>query len=163
MSRTAVVPILAALLLAAPLGAQRAGASPAPDTTARSIPTNLAGMGPGGATLRCRDGSYPVAFAPETACDGKGGVLIRFRVRGTPPPPAAPVAAPLQSPVPVDIAAPADPPLPPSRANVRIEAEPMPRGTTLICGDGTYVVADTSALRCASRGGVKVRFATRRP
>lgn len=122
-------------------------------------PTELKGLGPNGATLRCRDGSYPARFAPESACDGKGGVLVKFRVRGTPAPiPVAPTApaAPASLTVPLLER-------PPSKANTVIPAPVKPEGATLLCRDGTYVTADTSATRCAQRGGVKVRFLPSRP
>lgn len=122
-------------------------------------PTDLKGMGPNGATLRCRDGSYPAPFAPESACDAKGGVLVKFRVRGTPAPLPAPPATPA-APQSVTV------PLmerPPSKANMVIAPAVRPEGATLLCRDGSYVVADTSATRCAQKGGVKVRFLPGRP
>ncbi|HRN53405.1 MAG TPA: hypothetical protein PK788_07905, partial [Gemmatimonadaceae bacterium] len=50
------------------------------------------GSGPNGATLRCKDGSYPTAGAPDSACDGKGGVLVRFPARQRPQPTASATA-----------------------------------------------------------------------
>jgi hypothetical protein len=122
-------------------------------------PTDLRGLGPNGATLRCRDGSYPAPFAPESSCDAKGGVLVKFRVRGTPAPLPAPPAAPA---APASVTAPLME-RPPSKANTVIAAPVKPEGATLLCRDGTFVVADTSAIRCAQRGGVKVRFLPSRP
>lgn len=150
--------VVAATALFLAVAATRAGAQQGtvPDTSARSTPVNLVGMGPNGATLRCRDGSYPPAFAPDAACVDKGGVLIRFRVRGSPAPPRAPAA--VKAP-PLTEAAPAiTAPEPKSQANVRIPAPQMPRGTTLVCRDGTFIVGDTTSARCASHGGVKVRI-----
>lgn len=150
----------AALLLFVPaLSAAQAVASPTrPADSARVTPSNLRGLGPEGATLRCRDGSYPPPFAPEAACDQKGGVLVKFRVRGTPAPLPAPASPPA---APASVTLPPAPERPPSRANVFIPPPERPAGATLLCRDGTYVVADTSALRCASRGGVQLRFPQR--
>jgi hypothetical protein len=122
-------------------------------------PTELRGLGPNGATLRCRDGSYPAPFAPESACDAKGGVLVKFRVRGSPAPlPAPPAVAETPPTVTVPLLE-----RPPSKANTVIAPPPKPDGATLLCRDGTYVTADTSVTRCAQRGGVKVRFLPSRP
>lgn len=39
-----------------------------------------------------------------------------------------------------------------------------PAGATLLCVNGSYVVADTSSARCAQAGGVRLRFEVpRRP
>lgn len=138
---------------APPAAPARGAAESREDARGRVTPSNLRGLGPNGATLRCRDGSYPVAFAPESACDGKGGVMVKFRVTGSPAPipvPAAPAAPPaIVEPVPTR---------PPSRANEFVPAPERPQGATLLCRDGTYIVADTSALRCAGHRGVKIRF-----
>jgi hypothetical protein len=155
---------VAVLTLPPVASAQAPAATPTPgaaeareDRRGRITPSNLRGLGPNGATLRCRDGSYPVPFAPESACDGKGGVMVKFRVIGTP----APVPEPVLPAAPAAVREPA-PTRPPSRANEFIPAPTRPQGATLLCRDGTYIVADTSAGRCASHRGVKVRFATPR-
>lgn len=123
----------------------------------------LVGTGPNGATLRCRDGSYPAALAPESACAEKGGVLVRFPLRRTPqngprvgrttphpiPPDSAPAPALRADPV-------------PDRSNVIVPAALPPANATLQCGDGTFIVSDTSSVRCAQRGGVAVIFPRRR-
>ncbi len=127
----------------------------------------LVGHGPNGATLRCRDGSYPAPGAADSACDGKGGVLIRFPLVRRPaaatatqtrPTPAARNAAPSAR----------DSVLPPEMLThdaMRREVEASnalggrpPAGATLLCANGTYVVADTSSARCAQAGGVRLRF-----
>ncbi len=146
-----------AAIAATPLLAQAQPPSTVDST--RSKPVNLVGLGPNGATLRCRDGSYPAPFAADVACDGKGGVMYRFRVRGTPPPP--PSRATFVAPPAAAVNAPAAE-RPPSRANVVIPAERPPEGATLLCKDGSFIVADTTSARCADRGGVKVRFLPRR-
>jgi hypothetical protein len=130
-----------------------------PADSGRVTPANLRGTGPNGATLRCRDGSYPAPMAPDSACEGKGGVLLRFRLRGTPPP--LPARAVPVAPAPAQVSAPPDV-RPPSRASVFVPPPPAPAGATLMCKDGTYIVADTSSVRCASNGGVKLRFRSRR-
>lgn len=160
MRRLPLLVLASVVALAPALGAQQPTPPPAnapalrPSDSTRVVPSELTGTGPNGATLRCRDGSYPAAFAPESACDAKGGVLVRFRLRGRPgplPQPAATPAAPASLIAPPAAARP-DP------ATLRIEAPVKPDGATLLCRDGTYVTADTSATRCARNGGVKVRF-----
>lgn len=173
--QSAFLPAIAALAfaiaLAAPLAAQQSGI-PAP-TPARPEDRPVAapgltpgpGTGPNGATMRCKDGSYPEAGAPDSACDAKGGILVRFPVRRTPPPaqarpePRAPAVRP---------AVPARDTLPPEGAEsyaerraAEVRATPptqRPAGATLLCQDGTYVVRDTTAARCAAKGGVRLRF-----
>jgi len=123
------------------------------------------GSGPNGATLRCKDGSYPAPGAADAACDGKGGVLVRFPARRTPQPPAA-VSAPTRPPAvraaPRDTTPPAGfVPWRERRARAAEESaqQRMPEGATLRCSDGTWVVRDTTSVRCASHGGVQLRIA----
>lgn len=138
-----------------------------PAPTAPAVPGRpvevLTGSGPNGATLRCRDGSYPAALAPESACAEKGGVLVRFPLRRTPqngpqlrrttphpiPPDSTPAPALKSEPV-------------PDRSNVVVPAALPPANATLQCGDGTFIVSDTSSVRCAQRGGVAAIFPRRR-
>ena len=35
-----------------------------------------------------------------------------------------------------------------------------PPNATLLCNDGSYIAADTSAARCVDRGGLKLRIAS---
>lgn len=123
------------------------------------------GSGPNGATLRCKDGSYPAAGAADSACDGKGGVLVRFPVRRTPQPPAA-VSAPTRPTVQRAAARDTTPPagfVPWRERRARAAEESaqqrMPEGATLRCTDGTWVVRDTTSVRCAAHGGVQLRIA----
>jgi len=123
----------------------------------------LVGSGPNGATLRCRDGSYPAALATDSACEGKGGVLVRFPLQRTPANgPALRRTSP--HPVPADSApAPAlriEPT--PDRSKVIVPASLPPANATLQCGDGTFIVSDTSSVRCAQRGGVAMIIPQRR-
>jgi hypothetical protein len=160
--------IAALVLVATPMTAQQSPTTPDRPVAAPSIGAPR-GTGPNGATLRCRDGSYPAAGAPESACDGKGGVLARFpvsrpaqnrpaeaaRARPTATPAARPDSAALSR-------------LPANNADQRAAAgvtsasARRPEGATLLCNDGTYVVRDTASVRCAQKGGVKLRFVTRR-
>lgn len=159
-----------ALASAVALGATAAHAQQTPPAAPSAT---AVGHGPNGATLRCRDGSYPTPGAPDSACDGKGGVLTRFPLIRRP---AATTALQVRS------AAPArDPRLttrdstPPdgfvSHEEMRRQVEAdnarggkAPAGATLLCVDGTYVVADTASVRCARAGGVRFRLApTLRP
>lgn len=142
------------------------GAQTATETAVPAAPTPaVRGAGPNGATMRCRDGSYPAAGAPATACDSKGGVLVRFPVRATPQPRSAPSAAPaaVRS-GPANAAPDTTPPagfVPwKNRASVAAtqNAVPAPQGATLRCQDGTWIARDTSSLRCAAHGGVQARI-----
>jgi hypothetical protein len=162
--------LIAASLLAgfATLGPRPVLAQQAPQAAPSAT---VVGHGPNGATLRCRDGSYPTPGAPDSACDAKGGVLTRFPVVRRP---AASTGAAVRAARPAR-----DPRLstrdttPPegfvSHEEMRrqVQAENArggrpPEGATLLCANGTYVVADTSATRCAQAGGVRLRFEPRR-
>jgi len=136
--------------------ARTAAAPPRPAKPAETV----TGTGPDGATMRCRDGSYPAPNAPDAACEAKGGVLVRFPVRRVPVTaprtarrPVPTTAEPAPAPAPNAVAAPFE-----SRAKVVVPATPAPANATFLCGDGTYVVADTSRARCATRGGVHLAF-----
>lgn len=158
--------VLAVLCAATAADAQqRETAVPASSAgSARQAPTPiLTGSGPNGATLRCRDGSYPAPMAPTSACDGKGGVLVRFPVKATPQqaataaPPAArsaarsnPLPAPPESFVPWRARA--------AQVNAQNAAQRPPAGATLRCNDGTWIVSDTTQARCANAGGVQMRL-----
>lgn len=129
------------------------------------------GMGPGGATLRCRDGFLPPAGAPDAACQERGGVMARYPLRRTPNRAAATRdslarmsalrAAEAAQEVPrADTARPAwfEP-----YATRRQRADSLnrasqtrPAGATLLCNNGTWIVRDTASARCASHGGVRV-------
>lgn len=156
-----VLRCLAALVVAVPVAAQEA-AMTAPSTSDSSYraPAALRGAGPNGATLKCRDGSHPAANAPASACDGKGGVLLRYPMLRIPARPSAPAM----------VKAPAAPrPTAPARPTT-LRAEPPttvptgepPADATQICRDGTMIRVDTTAAACAARGGVAHRF-RRRP
>ncbi|MCC7001172.1 MAG: hypothetical protein IT357_03360 [Gemmatimonadaceae bacterium] len=161
--------VLAALLISASTVAAQSTPATQPAAAARAATPRPAapaerieGAGPNGATLRCRDGSYPAVGAPDSACEGKGGILVRFPIRRFPVAAPAPsvVAAPPLAAAPVDTATAAalrEPPMT-SRAKEFIPAPRPPANATLQCQDGTFVVSDTSATRCATRGGVLVRF-----
>ncbi|MBX3132004.1 MAG: hypothetical protein KF689_01290 [Gemmatimonadaceae bacterium] len=159
---------VAALALAAPLGAQQA---PPTETAVPASAGTVRGTGPNGATLRCRDGFYPSPGAADAACATRGGVLVRFPTthnadrRGVAieQPGAVSerrgiVAPEAQS----DSAKPAATQVPWAEQQARARAEAqqpvVPIGARLLCGDGTYVVADTSSVRCAGRGGVRLRL-----
>lgn len=159
-----VVAALAAMAIAPQLAAQQAEgvrsvAAPA---------TRTVGAGPNGATLRCRDGSYPEANAPESACEAKGGVAVRFPVRRTAPTPSLVQAAPVTPPT---IRAANDSVVIPEgfvsyeqRRAARTSPTPPPANATLLCANGTYIVADTVAARCQAYGGLLLRLeATRKP
>lgn len=150
--------LLASLIIrGTPLGAQTAEARRT-DESYRA-PGSVTGSGPNGATIRCRDGSHPAPMAPDAACSAKGGVLLRYPLRRT----AAPSSAPAL------IAAPATPtipaPQPPARVRPAgdgvVPVRRPPADATLLCVDGTFITADTSAAACGARGGVKVRFLKR--
>jgi hypothetical protein len=161
-------------LAAQALGAQ--ATTEAPVSVLPAAPSAPRGTGPNGATLRCRDGSYPAANSPDTACDGKGGVLVRYPVVR----PSGEATARANAAAAAATAAarqerrrePADSVTPPPgfvpysqrRAAARDTLRPPPDGATLLCGDGSYVVRDTTAARCQDRGGVQLRLeAAKRP
>jgi hypothetical protein len=159
----------ALVLIATPAVAQQAPAVDRP-VAAPGVATGTgAGTGPNGATLRCRNGSYPAAGAPDSACDGKGGVLVRFplrRVQQSRPAEARAEHPATRDSAVRDTAAP-QPQVQSYEARraaiaARAQSATRPAGATLLCNDGTYVVGDSASVRCASKGGVKVRFVTRR-
>lgn len=157
------LPAALLLLCAAPAAAQSANATQAPTGTPAAaarppLAERLEGTGPNGAAMRCRDGSFHPADAAPTACDARGGVLVRFPLKRTPiaPPPAArkPASVPESEPLPgAALQAPTT-----SRANVLVPAERPPAGATIQCRDGTFVVSDTASARCNGRGGVRFVF-----
>jgi hypothetical protein len=149
-------------LLVSPTAARAQGAAPPPATAPAAGAT---GFGPNGATLRCRDGSYPAAGAPDSACEGKGGVLVRFPTR--PARPAAAAAAPVPAGTEVRESPREAVPAPGfvSFAEIqrRVEEDKArrgrpPEGATLLCEDGSYVMRDTASVRCQAKGGVRARF-----
>jgi hypothetical protein len=121
------------------------------------------GTGPNGATMRCRDGTHPAATAPATACDARGGVLVRYPMRVTPqaaparPAPAAARQAIQTRPAPDSSIVPWRQRTAQDRA-AEAAARP-PAGATLHCNDGTWIARDTSSTRCSPHGGVKTRIA----
>jgi hypothetical protein len=170
---------VAALLLTAPLlGAQQQSAPDRPvaaEPIAR-VRTTTVGTGPNGATMRCKDGSYSTATATAatTACDDKGGVLVRFPLRHVPvaataeqaatgaPSVRGPGARTIVPAPPADTTLPAGfIPFSQKRAATDTLRGP-PVGATLLCTNGTYVVRDTTAARCATHGGVHLRLEPRR-
>lgn len=158
----------AAAQAAAPAGSPGAAATAAPART--PLPERVEGTGPNGAAMRCRDGTFQSVSAGDAACDARGGIAVRFPLKRTPiaPAPAGRRSAPAPaagaaSTAPAVQAAPFA-----SRANVVVSAEPVPAGASLQCGDGSYVVQDTTRARCDGRGGVRLiypvdRSAPRRP
>lgn len=154
---TTVGLLITGTLLSAPIGAQTAEARSG-DASYRA-PGTVVGTGPNGATLRCRDGSHPAPMAPDAACQGKGGVLLRYPVRRTAAPSATPalVTAPAAPTIPA--------PTPPARVRPTgdgvIPARRPPADATLLCVDGTFITADTAAAACGAHGGVKVRLLKR--
>ena len=152
--------LLAALTVAVPLPAQDAAlAAPRSADSSSRAPAALRGAGPNGATLKCRDGSHPTANAPASACDGKGGVLLRYPMLRIPARPSAPatVKAP-EAPRPTAPTRPttlrADPP-------TTVPTGEPPADATQICRDGTMIRVDTTAAACAARGGVALRLRRR--
>lgn len=151
------LPLMLLLAAAQPARAQQ---------TETAVPVNGTGRGPNGATLRCKDGSYPAPGAADSACDGKGGVLVRFPARRTPPPPAA-AAAPTR-PAPPRTVRDTTPPegfVPWRERRARAAAEDaqlrIPEGATLRCRDGEWILRDSTTARCAAHGGVQLRVAPR--
>ncbi len=173
---------LALGLLTGPLTAQSRPAAPATATPKKGPATatglRVEGFGPNGATLRCRDGSFPAPGAADAACASKGGVAQRYPVRRYYDPSApenrasaratAPGAAQPRAGATAGARDQARPPRPADlesntayRARVAAERSARrnaPAGATILCGDGTYVVRDTSSTACGRRGGVKVRL-----
>jgi len=153
------------------VGAQGAEATRvrSPEASYRA-PAATRGSGPNGATMRCKDGSHPAAHAPATACDARGGVLVRYPLVVVP----APVPAGETERV-IPVPAGARPreggrdrgPAVTARAGAATEetaprrAARPPADATLLCGDGTYVRADTASARCGAHGGVKLRLLKR--
>lgn len=148
----------AMLMLAIPIDAQTPDAPAAPPPARARAADRVTGTGPGGATLRCRDGSYLVGPTEEGACATKGGLLVRFPLRRVPERTVRPQAAPVpELPARTPDAVPADAVLE-NRARVVIPAEQPPANATFLCRDGTYIVADTSRARCAAHRGVRLTF-----
>jgi hypothetical protein len=126
--------------------------------TAARAADRVTGTGPGGATLRCRDGSFLVGPTEESACTAKGGLLVRFPLRRVPARTERPEAAPVpELPAVPQEATPSDAVLQ-NRARVVIPPEVPPANATFQCRDGTFVVADTSRTRCGAHGGVRLAF-----
>lgn len=154
---------LGAVLL---LGIAQPALAQSTETAVPVVGTTGRGAGPNGATMRCKDGSYPEAGAADSACDGKGGVLVRFPVRRAPQPAAAmraPSPPPARRAV-TDTTTPAGfVPWRDRRARVAAESarQRMPDGATLRCQDGEWIVRDTTSARCATHGGVQLRIAPR--
>jgi hypothetical protein len=163
-----------ATLCNGPLMAQQSATAttPASGNTANAVaparpqkPTEVVtGTGPNGAKMRCRDGSYPSPNAADTACDAKGGILVRFPLERVPA--RAPALGRVKAPV---LDAPKDPSTDAAlRAPIRRASDPVvpapapPPDATLMCADGTFIVADTVRARCASRGGVSLIFPPKR-
>jgi hypothetical protein len=151
--------------------AQTTAATKPADASARAaaparppIVERTEGSGPNGATMRCKDGSYPPTGALDSACDGKGGILVRFPLRRFPEASKTPrvIAAPTPPRAAADTATSAAllrEPAMVNRAKEFLPAARTPDNATMQCTDGTFIVADTSSTRCATRGGVLVRFA----
>lgn len=166
------------------IGAALAAVMFAPDAAAQgaetAVPVGPApiGMGPNGATLRCRDGFLPPAGAPDAACQGHGGVLARFPLRRTPSRAseaqataraeaearggarAASGSNAAMAAARADSARPAGfEPIAVRRAradSLNRAANTPPVGATLLCTDGTWIVRDTTQARCRSHGGVRL-------
>jgi hypothetical protein len=159
-----------ALCLGATAAQAQQATQPAPRTKAPDAA--MVGHGPNGATLRCRDGSYPAPGAADSACEGKGGVLVRFPLVRRPE--AASATRQQNTPPARDPRLTARDTILPdgviTHEAMRRQVEAAnalggrpPAGATLLCVNGTYVVADTSSTRCAQAGGVRLRFESRRP
>ncbi len=161
---------LSALAICAlPLSAQATETAVPVGAPAPASPTAVRGNGPNGATLRCRDGSYPAPGAPDAACADKGGVLVRFPTRNVPTPPARQVppqvraaqggAQPAASAVRADSAPAGFSPWRDreSKAAEEARAQRAPEGATLRCVDGTWIVRDTASTRCSAHGGLQLR------
>lgn len=168
------------LLFGAALAAMLLAPDAAAQGTETAVPVGPApvGMGPNGATLRCRDGFFPPAGAPDAACQERGGVLARFPLRRTPSRAteaqataraeaearrnarAASGSNAAMAAARADGARPAGfEPIAVRRARAdslnRAAATP-PAGATLLCTDGTWIVRDTTQARCGTHGGVRI-------
>jgi hypothetical protein len=167
MNRALTVAVVACTVAWPAAAQQTSGNTPlVPFNPSASGP--VVGFGPNGATLRCRDGSYPAAGAPDTACDGKGGVMVRWPLRKQPPAAQPQVRATAPA-IPAEARQVPDTTPPAgfvSNAERREQAKRAtgrpPEGATLLCRDGTYVVRDTVAARCAANGGLATRLVTPR-
>ena len=160
--------LIAGLALAAGSTGAHAQQAPVAGATATSVrePAAWVGAGPGGATLRCRDGSYPAPRAADSACESKGGVMVRFPLKPVPgpstPTPPAP-AARAATPVPSGSATTSSRSPAPAVRPARPEPVTVPSDATLLCTDGTIIRADTVAARCGEHGGLRARFPRRAP
>lgn len=176
LARGATVVLVSALTATTIRAQQAAGTQAAPSATADASvrePASWVGAGPRGATLRCRDGSFPVPRAPDSACDDKGGVAVRFPLKpvpgpSAPPPPPAVRAAATSAPTrPTAATSTPAATAPTAAANApsvsRPQAVRVPDDATLLCQDGTIIRADTVATRCGPHGGLRVRFPRRTP
>lgn len=161
--------IVAALLLPSRLQAQ-SGSTPVPV----GLPSgSVVGMGPNGATLRCKDGFFAPPGAADSVCQERGGVATRWPVKRTPSRAAdaraiaireadARPRATVALPRPDSTRPPGFEPfaLRRQRADSANRAASIkPDGATMLCNDGSWVVRDTASVRCAARGGVKISFA----
>ena len=144
----------------------------APEASYRA-PAVTRGAGPNGATMRCKDGTHPPATAPASACDARGGVLVRYPSLTAP---AAPASGGEETVIPVPRGARGAEGAMAARdgrgggatAAGRDAGRDAPRrvtrppaDATLLCTDGTYVRADTTSARCGAHGGVRLRFQRR--
>lgn len=175
LGRTALLIIAALVTTTAtiPLAAQQRAPASVPATAGASANAaaparpprpaeTVTGTGPNGAKMRCKDGSYQPVSAPDSACEAKGGVLVRFPLRRVPE----------RAPRPPLISAPAVTAAAPDSGAARAATERGPKGAvaaprppdgaTLMCGDGSFIVADSSPARCAGKGGVSVIYPERR-
>ncbi|MFZ9899148.1 MAG: hypothetical protein ACO3F5_06890 [Gemmatimonadaceae bacterium] len=153
---------LSSLVLATAASAQDAAIA-APSGSGVRAPAALRGAGPNGATLKCRDGSHPAANAPMSACDGRGGVLLRYPMLRTP----ASANASANASAVVRAPAPPRPVGAPRQPTVRgaltptVPLGPPPVDATMACRDGTMIRRDTTTAACASHGGIALRFRPR--
>lgn len=146
------------------LAAQTATKVHAPEASYRA-PAEMRGTGPGGATLRCADGSHPAPMAPASACATRGGVLFRYPLRTSPTASGAGGEA-TEIPVPPAARARTTSGATTHRADAARGDTPRraprpPSDATLLCDDGTFIRADSASARCAAHGGVKLRFVRR--
>lgn len=158
------------LTAAHPLRAQEKVRAP---EASYQAPAETRGAGPNGATMRCKDGTHPAATAPASACDARGGVLVRYPLLTVP---AAPMSGGEETVIPVPRGARGAEGAMAARdgrgggatAAGRDAGRDAPRrvtrppaDATLLCTDGTYVRADTTSARCGAHGGVRLRFQRR--
>ena len=151
------IPVVCSMLAVVPLAAQ--DSVPRPPKPVETV----TGTGPNGATMRCKDGTYLTTDAPATACDSNGGILVRFPLKRVPqtaprlervPAPTVPTGASSKdSTQAASLVVPFE-----NRAGVTVPAQRPPAGATLQCGDGTFVVRDTSSTRCVGKGGVRIVY-----